>query len=53
MPTFIGKSFVLYFGLMYSNHPDEGYGYGLIAAISFTVISLLLFIYKYKDTEDL
>jgi len=53
MPTFIGKSLVLYFGLMYSNHPDEGYGYGLIASAAFTVISLILFAYKYKDIEDL
>lgn len=53
LPTFIGKSFVLYFGLMYSNYPDEGYGYGLIAAISFTLISLSLFLWKYRNYDDI
>ena len=53
MPTFVGKTLVLYFGLMYSNYPDEGYGYGLIASIAFTVVSLILFAWKYKDVEDL
>lgn len=53
MPTFIGKTLVLYFGLMFSNYPGEGYGYGLVAAIIFTVVSLMLFLWKYKDREDL
>ncbi len=53
MPTLIGKSFVLYFGINYSAYPDEGYGYGLIASIVFTVTSLVLFAWKYKDVEDL
>lgn len=53
MPTLIGKSFVLYFGLMYSNYPDEGYGYGLIFSAGFTLVSLCLFAYKYKDIEDI
>ncbi len=53
MPTFIGKTLVLYFGLMYSDNPGEGYGYGLIAAGAFTVISLCLFAWKYRNHEDL
>lgn len=53
MPTFVGKSLVLYFGLMYSNYPGEGYGYGLAASAGFTVVSLCLFAYKYKDVEDI
>lgn len=53
MPTFIGKTLVLYFGLMYSNHPDEGYGYGLAGAGAFTVVSLCLFAWKYRNHEDL
>ena len=52
MPTLIGKSFVLYFGIMLADHPDEGYGYGLIAAMAFTVIALLLFIWKYRNYDD-
>ncbi len=53
VPTLIGKSFVLYFGINYSQYPGEGYGYGLIAAIAITVISLLAFAWKYKDQEEL
>ncbi|MFN3698291.1 MAG: hypothetical protein ACK4VO_12705 [Pseudobdellovibrio sp.] len=53
VPTFIGKTLVLYFGLMYSNYPGEGYGYGLVASASFTLVSLCLFAYKYKDVEDI
>ena len=53
MPTLIGKSFVLYFGLNYSEHPGEGYGYGLIAAIVVTVGSLVAFAWKYRNQEEL
>ena len=53
MPLLIGKSFVLYFGLMYSDHPGDGYGYGLIAACAFTTLSLVRFAWKYKDVEDI
>lgn len=53
VPTLIGKSFVLYFGINYSSYPDEGYGYGLIAAIAVTVGSLVAFAWKYRNVEDL
>jgi hypothetical protein len=53
MPTLIGKSLVLYFGLMYSDHPGDGYGYGLVLSILFTFISLVLFAWKYRNHEDL
>ena len=53
MPTLIGKSFVLYFGINYSQYPGEGYGYGLIVAVVITVFSLLAFAWKYKDQEEL
>lgn len=53
MPTLIGKSFVLYFGIKLADNPGEGYGYGLAAAIIFTVASLSLFVWKYRNTEDL
>lgn len=51
-PTAINKIFMLYFGLNYSNHPDEGYGYGLIATIVFMFIMIGRFLWKYKDIED-
>ena len=53
MPTLVGKTLVLYFGINYSMYPDEGYGYGLAAAIAFTVFGLLALIWKYKDQEEL
>lgn len=53
VPTLVGKAFVLYFGIRQAEYPDEGYGYGLAAAISFTVITLSLFVWKYRHYEDL
>lgn len=53
MPTLIGKSFILYFGINYSLSPGEGYGYGLIIAIAFTFCSLVLFAWKYRNHEEL
>jgi hypothetical protein len=52
IPTLIGKGFVLYFGLNYTNYPGEGYGYGLIVAICFTVFMLGRFLWKYRNYED-
>ncbi len=53
MPTLVGKTLVLYFGINYSLYPDEGYGYGLVAAIAFTVFGLMALIWKYRDQEEL
>ncbi len=53
MPTLVGKTLVLYFGINYSLYPDEGYGYGLAASIAFTVFGLCLLIWKYRDQEEL
>jgi hypothetical protein len=52
MPTLIGKGFVIYFGLNYTNYPGEGYGYGLAIAICFTLTMLSRFIWKYRHYED-
>lgn len=52
MPTLVGKSLVIYFGLHYSSDPGEGYGYGLIAAILFTLFMLGRFLWKYRNYED-
>ena len=51
-PTLINKFFMIYFGLNYSNHPDEGYGYGLSASIAFLIFTMGRFLWKYKDVED-
>lgn len=52
MPTLIGKSFVLYFGLNYSSYPDEGYGYGLAGSIIFTAFMLIRFGWKFRNYND-
>lgn len=53
MPTLIGKSFVLYFGLNYSENPGEGFGYGLAAAIFFTVFMLLRLIWNFRGKQEI
>lgn len=53
MPTLVGKTLVLYFGINYSLSPDEGYGYGLAAAIAFTVFGLFKLVWKYRNQEEL
>ena len=52
MPMLVNKSFMLYFALNYSNHPDEGYGYGFIVTLIVLFITLGAFIWKYRHTED-
>lgn len=53
MPTLIGKSLVVYFGLHYSEFPGEGYGYGLAGSMLFTVTMLGRFLWKYRNVEDI
>ena len=53
MPTLIGKTGVMFFGLNYSQYPGEGYGYGLVASILLTVFTLFRLVQKYKGREDL
>lgn len=52
MPLLVGKGLVYYFGLQYSQYPGEGWGYGLAAAILFTVGGLLRFFWKYRHIQD-
>lgn len=52
MPTFVGKAFVMYFGLNYSSYPGEGYGYGLAASLAFTFTTLVAFAWKYRNQEE-
>lgn len=51
-PTVITKIFILYFGLNYSSYPGEGYGYGLAATITFTILMLGRFVYRYWGQEE-
>jgi hypothetical protein len=52
VPVLINKVFMLYFGLNYSNHPGEGYGYGLAATVVVLLLACGLFIWKYRNVED-
>lgn len=52
MPTLVGKSLVMFFGLNYSNHPGEGYGYGLAASLAFTFVTLVSFAWRYRNQEE-
>lgn len=52
MPMLVNKSFMFYFALNYSNHPDEGYGYGFAATLIVLFITLGSFIWKYRHIDD-
>ncbi len=52
VPTLVGKALVIFFGLNYSSYPGEGYGYGLVASLAFTFISLAAFAWKYRNQEE-
>lgn len=51
-PLIITKLAVVYFGLMYSAYPDQGYGYWLTGSIVFTLTTLARFIWKYRNYSD-
>lgn len=52
MPFLVNKFFMVYFGINYANHRDEGYGYGLVATIIILFITVGRFLWKYKDIQD-
>jgi hypothetical protein len=52
LPTLLGKSLIIYFGLNYSDHPDEGYGIGLVLSILFTLLMMGRFVWKFRNYED-
>lgn len=51
-PMLIGKSLILFFGLMYSAFPGEGYGTGLVISLIFTVVMAGRFVWKHRHYED-
>lgn len=46
LPLIVIKVILLYFGLNYSQYPDEGYGYGLAATIAFSLASFAYFLWS-------
>jgi len=51
-PMLLGKFLILYFGSAYSNNPGEGYGYGLVISIVFTLCMMARLLWKYRNHED-
>jgi hypothetical protein len=49
--TTLNKAVMFYFGINYSNYPGHGYGYGLLASLSYLVCSAGYLIYKYRDLD--
>lgn len=52
VPTLLLKAFVLYFGLNYSSHPGEGYGWGLIISITLSLFNFALFLWKTRNNQE-
>jgi hypothetical protein len=52
VPTIVNKVFMIYFGLMYADHPGDGYGYGLIATILVLCFTMGRLIWKYRHNPD-
>lgn len=51
-PALFGKLCILYFGSMYSAHPGKGYGIALLVSISFTLVMLGRFVWRYRHYSE-
>ena len=51
-PMLVNKSLMLYFGLNYSDHPGEGWGYGLALTVFVLFFTVGRFLWIFKDIED-
>lgn len=51
-PTIVGKMALVYFGLMYSAYPGEGWGYALLGSVCFTIFMVARFLWKYRHWDD-
>lgn len=47
----ITKTALLFAGSYYSTYPGDGYGYWLIAAVVYTVFSMVYIVWKYRDID--
>jgi hypothetical protein len=47
-PFILGKMSLVYFGLMYTAYPGEGYGYGLAGTIVFSLSMVVRFLWRYR-----
>ena len=52
VPTLVTKSFILFFGIMYSLYPGDGYGWGLLVSCVVTVFTFSYFIWSQSGKEE-
>lgn len=52
LPMCVNKFFLLYFLVNYSNYPGRGYGYGAIISLTLLVVTIVLFLWKYRNIDD-
>lgn len=51
-PSIFGKAMILYFGLMYSANPDDGWGWALLFSVLFTVLMVARFLWRNRNYVD-
>lgn len=52
IPTLVGMGFILYCGANYAQFPGRGFGFGLLLSVIFTLATLGMFLWRYRDYED-
>jgi hypothetical protein len=51
-PVIIGKMALVFFGLMYSAYPGDGWGYALSGFIILSLSLVVRFLWKYRHYDD-
>lgn len=51
-PIIIGKMALVFFGLMYSAYPGDGWGYALSGFVALSLFFVVRFLWKYRDFDD-
>lgn len=52
IPNLINKPLLLYFGSKYSEFPGEGWGYGVAGCITYFLVTVAIFLWRYRGVED-
>ncbi len=52
VPMVFNKFFFVYFAMAYSKNPGRGYGYTTLVFLTFLIINMGLFLWKYSDYND-
>lgn len=51
-PILVGKVGLVFFGLMYSAYPGDGWGYALLGMIFVSLTLIVRFLWKYRHYDD-